>query len=86
MVGLSRSVSESTVVDAPEKSVGAVEFDSVWGNDGGICRLWEDSREELLTSVVRDSVEEDARNGGEGGRHKTQSNGRTWVHRTLLGP
>lgn len=36
MVGLSGSVSESTVVEAPEKSVGRVKLVSVFRRGGGV--------------------------------------------------
>lgn len=80
------SVSESTVVEAPEKSVGRVKFVSVLRSVGGIRNSWDDSREESLISVLRDSMEEDPSEGGDGGRQRSHSSGRTCVQRTDLGP
>jgi hypothetical protein len=84
MIGLSGS--ESTLVDAPEKSVGNVEFVSVLRKVGGTWKSCEDSRGESLILVLNDSVEEDALSGGEGGRQTAHSNGRTCVQRTDFGP
>lgn len=88
MVGDSASVSESTVVEAPEKSVGRVEFVSVLRKEGGMRRRLEAdlSKEEPWTWVLRDEEEVEGRNGGEGGRHIAHSNGRTCVQSTDLGP
>lgn len=86
MVGLSGSVSESTVVEAPEKSVGRVRLVLVFRKRGGVLRGGWDSKEESWICVVRESEEWVARNGGEGGRHKAHSKGRTCVQRTDLGP
>jgi hypothetical protein len=80
---LGESGSESTVVDAPEKSVGRVELVSARRReaielDGFVSEGW--------TWVVRDSSECRGRSGGEGGRHCAHSRGRTCVHKTDLGP
>jgi hypothetical protein len=86
MVGLSGSVSESTVVEAPEKSVGRVRLVSVFRKRGGVFKGGWDSRDVSWIWVVSESDDSLARKGGEGGRHKAHSNGRTCVHRTDLGP
>ncbi len=73
------------MVDAPEKSVGKVKLVSVLRIRGVVWSLWLESKDESWTWVVKDS-EEQGRSGGEGGRHKAHSNGRTCVQRTDLGP
>jgi hypothetical protein len=84
MIGLSDS--ESTLVDAPEKSVGKVQLVSVLRSAGGIRRSCEDSSDESWIWVLRDSVEEDALSAGDGGRHRAHSRGKTCVQRTDFGP
>lgn len=66
MVGLSDSVPESTVVEAPEKSVGKVRLVSVLRRcRGGVPRHGCDLKEESCACVERDS--EDRRAVTEGG-------------------
>lgn len=86
VVRLSGSVSESTVVDAPEKSVGRVRLVSVLRRGGDVGRSGVDSKDVSWTWVLRDSEEEQAFKEGEGGLHQAHSKGRTCVHSTDLGP
>ena len=71
MFGLSGS--ESTVVEAPEKSVGRVVFVSALLRDA-VDVSWS-SPEESWTWVLKDSEERRARRGGDGGRHSAQASG-----------
>lgn len=68
MVGLSESVPESTVVDAPEKSVGNVRLVSVlWRCRGVVPRYEFELKEEACALVGRSSEDRRAVTEGEGG-------------------